>query len=459
MSHATRRGLAALAASVLALAALVLARPSPAGADEAAGGRLDWGVKESFRAYITGPIAQGEVTTGGGVSTAGGAYRFHSASGDYDPDAGTASLSYSGWVQFWGHDGELDVTLADPSIEYSGSSGTLYAYVNGARTDLAALSGPDIGGQSGTVSIEGASATLTRNGAAAFAGYYEAGQALDPVSFTADVTAPEPAQSDEDSQSPVDEPAEDAGATGAILDWGVRASWREYVSGDIAAGSWDASDGAEDGGAVFRFTEGSGEAEADEYSLSFTGTVAFTGTDVDLVIADPAVEAEDGHGTLSAEIGGERVDLVEFEAELASQDGLLIAEQAPTFLTEAAVEVFNGFYQAGDEMDPITIAVPTGPDSQLPPLPDLGSDPETETASQSPSIAESEDPSAESGAGALPWIITAAALALAAAAAAVIAARRRRKAARDAAGTADGDDSAPTTPQEPSSESETTKEQ
>ncbi|GAB4003742.1 HtaA domain-containing protein [Glycomyces albus] len=379
MPHATgrdRSALAALAASAIALAASVLAWAAPAGADEAAGGRLDWGVKESFRNYITGPIAQGEVNTGDGASTVGGAYRFHSATGEYDPEAGTASLSYSGWVHFWGHDGELDVTFANPSIEYSGSSGTLYVYVNGTRTDMAALSGPDISARSGTVSVEGASATLTANGAEAFAGYYEEGQALDPVGFTADVTAPEPEPSGEATESPTEEPTEETGVSGAILDWGVRASWREYVSGDIATGSWEVSDGARDGGAVFRFTEGSGEAARGDYSLSFTGTVAFTGTDVDLAIAAPAVTAEGGRGVLSAEVGGERVDLVEFEAELEERDGLLIAEAVPTVLTEAAFEVFGGYYQAGDEMDPLTVAVPLEPDAELPALPDLGDEPE-----------------------------------------------------------------------------------
>ncbi|WP_199035601.1 HtaA domain-containing protein [Glycomyces salinus] len=465
MPHATGRGrsaLAALGASALALAASVLTWASPAAADEAAGGRLDWGVKESFRSYITGPIAEGEVNTGDGASTVGGAYRFHSATGEYDPDAGTASLSYTGWVHFWGHDGELDVTFANPSIEYSGSSGTLYVYVNGTRTDMAALSGPDIGALSGTVSVQGASATLTAGGAQAFAGYYEEGQALDPVGFTADVTAPEP--SSEAAETPTEDPTEDAGVSGAILDWGVRASWREYVSGDIAAGNWEATGGARDGGAVFRFTEGSGEAAGGDYSLAFTGTVAFTGTDVDLAIADPTVTAEGGRGVLSAEVGGERVDLVEFEAELGERDGLLIAEAVPTVLTEAAVEVFGGYYQAGDEMDPLTVAVPLGPDAELPALPDLGDEPEPSPESPSPSAIDADEASTESGPGALAWIAPAAALALLAATATVIAIRRRGKAARsepaesrDEPATAGGPE--PNTPEEPSTEGETTKEQ
>ena len=463
MPRTTRRR--AIAIGVFAaMAAALLAWSAPASADEAEGGRLDWGVKESFRSYITGSIAQGEVDTGDGASVVGGAYRFHSAAGEYDPDSGTASIEYTGWVHFWGHDGELDVTFADPSVEYAGASGTLYVHVNGTRTDMATLSGPSIGGQSGTVAIEGASATLTAAGAEAFAGFYSDGEALDPVSFTADVSTTESDPSDEDSESAGEEPAEDTGVFGAILDWGVRESWREYVSGDIAAGSWRTEGGAQDGGAVFRFTDGAGEAEGGDYELAFTGSVAFTGDGVELTITDPAVVAEDGEGVLSAEVAGERVDLAGFEAELDERDGLLIAEDVPTVLGDDAVEAFNGYYQAGDEMDPLTIAVPLTADAELPALPDLGSAPEPETPAEPETPTGTEAASTEVETNPLVWLVPAALLALLAAAAIVVAVRRRRKddrvetdlAAQDGPTAAE---TAPATPQEPSIEGENTKEQ
>ncbi len=459
MPYAPRRHRVAALACLVAMAAALLAWAVPASADEADGGRLDWGVKESFRSYMTGPIAQGEITTGDGVSTVGGVYRFHSATGEYDPDSGTASITYTGWVHFWGHDGELDVTFANPSIEYSGSSGTLYVYVNGTRTDMASLSGPAIGGQSGTVAVEGASATLTASGAQAFAGFYEAGAALDPVGFTADVIAAEPEPSSAAPEPSEAAPSEDGEVAGAILDWGVRASWRDYVSGDIAAGSWRAADGAQDGGALFRFTDGAGEAAGGDYELAFVGSVAFTGEGVDLTIADPVVTAEDGRGVLSAEVDGERIDLAEFEAELDERDGLLIAEDVPTTLSEAAVEAFSGYYQGGDEMDPLTIAVPLTADAELPALPDLGSDPETE----SPSPSEAEAAPAEDETSPLVWAVPAALLVLLAAAATAIAIRRR-KADRTETGEAafekePADQTSSTTPSEPSDEGENTKEQ
>lgn len=421
MPHAIARMAGALITAAAVVASLLL-WAAPASAADLSGGRLDWGVKESFRSYITGPIAKGEIQTGDGASTSGGAYRFHSASGSYE--GGSASIAYQGWVYFWGHDGELDVTFANPSVEYSGSSGTLYVYVNGSRTDMASLSGGSISESGGTISVSGASATLTANGAAAFAGYYEAGQALDPVSFSADVAAAaEPTEAA--SETATETETETDEVAGAVLDWGVRTSWRDYVSGNIAEGEWTVADGAADGGAVFRFTEGAGTATATDYELAYQGAVTFTGNDLDLTLTAPAITATDGKGVLSAEVDGARVDLVSFEAELAERDGLLVAEEVPTQLTEAAVPVFGGYYQAGDAMDPLLIAVPLTADAVLPALPDLGSEPvEAEPSTETPAT---EAAATDDGVNPLVWIVPAALVVLLGAAAAIVAVVQRAK--------------------------------
>jgi len=428
MFRATARVTGALTIAAALVAALLL-WASPASAEDLSGGRLDWGVKESFRSYITGPISQGEVQTGDGASTVDGVYRFHSAAGSYED--GTARIDYRGWVYFWGHDGELDLTFANPSVEYSGSAGTLYVYVNGTQTDLATLSGASLDVSGSTLAVSGAAAVLTANGAEAFAGYYEAGQELDPVSFSADVAEEEPAETEDAAETTAADAGDQVG--GAILDWGVRASWRDYVSGDIAAGAWTVAGGAADGGAVFRFTEGAGTATTEDYTLAYQGTVQFTGTDVDLALTDPVVTAEDGAGVLSAEVAGARVDLVSFAAELTESDGMLLAEAVPTVLTAAAVPVFGGFYQAGDAMDPLTIAVPLTADAALPALPDLGSEPVEPSPSASTEAVDTDSAAAETGANPLIWVVPAALALLLGVAAAVIAIRQRAKRNRAAA--------------------------
>ncbi|SDD07044.1 HtaA domain-containing protein [Glycomyces harbinensis] len=445
MSQATARVSGAL---VAATAASLLLWAAPASAEDLSGGRLDWGVKESFRSYITGPIAQGEVQTGDGASTVDGSYRFHSASGSYED--GTAAIDYQGWVYFWGHDGELDLTFANPSVEYSGSSGTLYVYVNGSRTDMASLGGASLEVTGTTLAVSGASATLTANGAEAFAGYYEAGQELDPVSFSADVAETEPREPAETTESAPAETADDQ-VGGAILDWGVRASWRDYVSGDIAQGAWAVEAGAADGGAVFRFTEGAGTATAADYTLAYQGTVRFTGTDVDLDLTDPIVTATGGAGVLSAEVAGARVDLVSFEAELVEAGGVLLAEAVPTVLTEAAVPVFGGFYQAGDPMDPLTIAVPIATGAELPALPDLGSEPEQPSPSEATEEVDADTAAAETGTNPLVWILPAVLALILGIAAATIAIIQRAKRKR-ATETADEGGSDASSEPEPSEE-------
>ena len=156
-----------------------------------ASGSLRWGVKSSFRSYVTGGIAQGAIATNG-VSYSGGEFLFgQSSGGTFSVLTGTGTSNYSGSVRFTGHAGQLDLTLANPVVRIdSPSSGTLLVSVNGAGAvpfatlDLAAGTRTTSGG---TVGWSGVPATLTASGAGAFAldgaQFYAPGTALDPVSF------------------------------------------------------------------------------------------------------------------------------------------------------------------------------------------------------------------------------------------------------------------------------------
>ncbi len=160
-----------------------------------ASGALVWGIKASFRDYITGPIAAGSVTLSG-ASTSGGAYVFpQSSTGGLDPTTDAGTVAYSGSVRFLGHGGALDVKLADPiitvtspstaTISVAGYSGRIVfanlALASGTRTD-----------SGGAVTFSGVPATLTAAGAALFQGNYPAGTALDPVTFTVGAVASAP---------------------------------------------------------------------------------------------------------------------------------------------------------------------------------------------------------------------------------------------------------------------------
>ncbi|WP_435841826.1 HtaA domain-containing protein, partial [Streptomyces globisporus] len=96
----------ALAVALLAvlLGALLPAATAQAASRTVQGGRLDWGIKASFQSYVTGPIAKGSWSLTGGAATVGGSqFRFHSATGSYDPESGAFSSGFSGGVHFTGH--------------------------------------------------------------------------------------------------------------------------------------------------------------------------------------------------------------------------------------------------------------------------------------------------------------------------------------------------------------------
>ncbi len=78
----------------------------------------------------------------------------------------------------------------------------------------------------------------------------------------------------------------------ATMTWGVRESFRSYISGSIANGSWEATDGASYETPNFIFSGGSGTAEQGQAEVNFKGKIHFTGHEgvLDLTLANPKVE-------------------------------------------------------------------------------------------------------------------------------------------------------------------------
>ncbi|MEU2597136.1 HtaA domain-containing protein [Streptomyces hirsutus] len=475
-----------LRALVTVLCAAVLGALLPAATAHAEsrtvqGGRLDWGIKSSFQSYITGPVAKGSFSLTGGAATVGGSgFRFHSATGGYDGETGGFRASFSGGVRFLGHATEsgghqLDLTISSPTVSVSGSSGTLYvdvvskargtgAVTTSRQVPFASLSlgGIDMRGGGTSVVLDNLPATLTSQGARSFAGYYTAGTALDPVSLSADVqqAAARPSGTPESkSKSPEfketakkKQAAKDGAelADGAV-DWGVRRTFREYVTGDIAKGGWTLSSGALDGGALYRFPGGEGTFEDGDLTAAFDGTVRFTGENgLDLRLSAVRVTVEDDRGTLYADVksadhSGKKVPLVTFTAkDLEAKDGLALLTEAPAKLTADGAEAFGGMYPKGTAMDPVSLAVALTDDAALPALPDLGSTPTPEAAPSEAATGPSAEPVAsaakddDGGLPTLPLALAAGLLTAFAAAAAFLVRRRRARPAAD------------TTPQGPS---------
>ncbi|WP_445528994.1 HtaA domain-containing protein [Streptomyces cyslabdanicus] len=407
--------LAVLAAALLTT--LLPATPAYAESRTVQGGRLDWGVKSSFQSYVTGPIAKGSFSLTGGASTVGGsAFRFHSATGSYDGTTGAFRAAFFGGVRFVGHQEaggayQLDLTLSRPTVSVSGSTGTLYLDVVSKARDTGrvttspqvpfatlSLGGIDMKGGGNAVVLNNLPATLTAQGARSFAGYYTAGTPLDPVSLAADVrpvaktAAPSPTPTP--SKSAKKKTTSHQALVNGAVDWGVRRTFREYVTGDIARGKWTLTDGAQDGGALFRFPSGRGTYDKGTLDATFKGTVRFTGAHgLDLELSAVRVTVAKGTGTLYADVTSPgltaaKMPLVTFAArDLTARDGLAEVTEAPAELTARGAEAFGGMYPAGTAMDPVSLAVALTEDAKLPALPDLGSAGTDTTATPAPATA------------------------------------------------------------------------
>ncbi|MGI5350489.1 HtaA domain-containing protein [Streptomyces sp. CA-250714] len=452
------------------------ARTSPtAPTDErtVSGGRLDWGIKASFQSYVTGPIAQGRWSLTGGAATAGESqFRFHSAHGDYNPKTGTFDASFSGGVHFTGHrkpggGNQLDLTVSRPAVHVSGRTGTLYADIrskakstgkvtNSSRVPLASLDlgRVDMRGGTGPIALTNVPARLTTRGATAFAGYYKAGTPLDPVSLSVDLAprsgdgsgadAKDKKKGEKDKKSRKADAGKRGRFTEAAVDWGVRRTFREYVTGSITKGRWKLTDGAQDGGALFRFPAGKGTYDREKGTLNadFDGAVRFTGKRLDLRLASLSVRIADGKGTLSADVTRNdrtirQQPLITFPAAknvLKPQDGLVRLSEVRSELTAQGAKAFDGMYAEGTRMDPVSLAVALDEDAELPALPDLGSGNTAAKSADSQSAQRDKSADAASDSSTAPLVTAGASAAVLLVAGGVFLAVRRKRARQQGAG-------------------------
>ncbi|MDN5730656.1 MAG: HtaA domain-containing protein [Yaniella sp.] len=194
-------GAALLAAPSIAFADQTTeAETAEAGLCQITNATLDWGVKESFRAYISGSIANGSWDTSEGASYDTPHFTWSDGSGAYDPATETGDITFEGTVQFTGHDGVLDLTIANPTFEFEGDGEAallLDTISNDMDGDVAVDADQqwvgeisldeDISPDDGSVQLTDLQTTLTNSGAAAFGGFYEAGEALDPIALSFDM--------------------------------------------------------------------------------------------------------------------------------------------------------------------------------------------------------------------------------------------------------------------------------
>ncbi|MGW0667640.1 HtaA domain-containing protein [Streptomyces sp. NPDC002746] len=442
---ATRRPIA-LAAAVATAAALGTAFALPAfaagqsGSDGATAaaptmelkdGTLDWGFKESFRKYIG---AAGKITVKDGATQAAGnsVFTFVNGKGTYDMATHGTDTAFEGGVNFSAHGGVLDITLSDVKLSTAGKGGAITADVatpQGTQNDVAVadldLSAVKPGqGAGGAMVFKDIPAKLTKAGSEAFNGQYRAGEVLDPATLTVKAVAPptekptekptDPAEptdkptdkpSDKPTVKPTDRPttqptrptpkpspsttATDPGAVvDGTLNWGVKASFRTYVTGPIAHGKVETTGGATASGDGYRFPDATGHFDAAEQTLNaeFDGKVRFLGHQengaytLDLSLSNLEIQADGTKGRLIADVstkdrGTKKVatytglavaDLKLPAGGLTAEDGVVTLSAVPATLTSDGTKAFGGMYQAGEQLDALTVAVAVDKNAELP---------------------------------------------------------------------------------------------
>lgn len=189
--------------AALALAASLVA--APASTCVATDGGFDWGFKESFRAYLSGSIANGEWTTDGGIGYETPVFTSDELAGSVALAPLGGELAVDGAMRFTGHEGILDTTVSNLRVALDGQRLQLIVDVRGTTQEFVEVDTADVlfatgdlaaaewtAGEDGLL-IAGIPLTLTAEGAEAF-GTYPEGEALDPLDLRLTTT---PACADE----------------------------------------------------------------------------------------------------------------------------------------------------------------------------------------------------------------------------------------------------------------------
>ncbi|UUN26571.1 HtaA domain-containing protein [Streptomyces sp. FIT100] len=419
-------------AALPALAAGSAAAPAAAPKLEIVDGTLDWGLKESFRKYVAGPIAHGSVSVADGATQAAGngVFTFTGGKGTYDTATHASETAFKGSVHCLGHGGVLDVKVGDIKVATGATAGTVTADFTSKKMDGTVVTKDDAviadldltgiapgQGEGGATVLANIPAKLTADGAEAFAGFYQAGTALDPATLSVKAAAPSPSPtgspssspsptgspssspsptgSPSSSPSPTDDPSTtpSAPADGTIvdgnLDWGLKESFRTYVVGPIAGGKVELADGAVRNGEIYRFTKAGGSFDAGKQNLSaeFDGSVRFLGHKeadgtyvLDLKLSGLQTQVKNGKGTLVADVSSkdrethkvstfEDLPLASLDlpdGKLSAKDGVVTLSDVPASLTADGAQAFAGFYEAGTELDKVSLSVALDEDAELP---------------------------------------------------------------------------------------------
>lgn len=221
---------------------------------------LTWGTIERWRSYIQGSIAHGGWSEEGNVTYEVPNFVWSEGAGIVALDGVSGTVSFDGTVHFSGHDDLLRVDAGNPTLEIvDAEEAYLLLDLSSTKTDgTEDISGTqvravalDIVGTatSGaeTLTFTDVAGDLTAEGAAAFGGFYSAGEAVDPLTiemtaadgctFAVATGAETDGQPETDAPPSSDEPAADDAPAAEPLqspDMQTQTPWLPIIVGGVA---------------------------------------------------------------------------------------------------------------------------------------------------------------------------------------------------------------------------------
>ncbi|WP_327356537.1 HtaA domain-containing protein [Streptomyces sp. NBC_01304] len=392
---------AAIATAVALGATAVAIGPASAAEVPLKDYELTWGIKKSFRDYVTG-MAAGTVAVSDGAKQAenNGAFTFFSGAGTYDSEKHTVDLAFKGGVNFKSSLHRFDITLSDVQFDSAAGKVTADVVKNGTATQDVPLAEVTV-----SRDMKDMATKLTKEAADTLGSPSYEGAAGDPLTAVqgkpttptpdptpTDKPTPTPTPTDKPTPTPTDEPtdkptSDPSGAPGkdvkvlsGKLSWGMKESFRKYIA---SGGEVKTAGGAKKISAGYEFPYSKGQLNVTDKELdaSFGGSVRFLykAHGIDIKLSDLKIEAAGKKGILVADVTtakGTNDDVTFATLDLskasytAKNDVVLLKKVPAAFTAEGAEQFANdttgSMYKEGDPIDPLTVALSLSEDAQLP---------------------------------------------------------------------------------------------
>ncbi|MFF3858039.1 HtaA domain-containing protein [Streptomyces sp. NPDC002209] len=227
--------------------------PAADGPQQLLGGRLTWGVKDSFRSYVG--KGGGSVAPAGGAVASGDTFAFPLGKGELDAKKQKLTASFAGNLRFQRADHGIDMTFGNLRINAEGTKGTLVLDVKtptATKADVPFatldLSKSEYRTSGGLLTLNAVPAAFTAEGAAAIGAPspdYAEGKPADPVTLSVSVDKDVAIPTTAPTATPTTATAGGTGGTGGAVGGGGSVGGNLASTGaEIPAGALLATSGA-----------------------------------------------------------------------------------------------------------------------------------------------------------------------------------------------------------------------